>query len=312
MYTIKQAAARAGVSVPVMRAWERRYGVVHPTRTPAGYRVYDERAIARVRAMRHLVDDGWSPNAAAERIKESNPEELETLASPRDAEPRRIESADLQEAFVAAAAALDAARVEGVLDEMFASGSFEQIAEHQLLPALHALGEAWADGRVDVAAEHAASHAVLRRLSGAYQAAGRPAAHAGAVLVGLPPGSRHELGALAFSVVARRAGLPILYLGPDVPLRNWMNAARATAAPAVVIGVVSVGDREAAEEVASALLAADPELIVALGGNGAQGSELAEQRGVLVLPDGVVDAAQRLVGALAAARRTPSAVRPVA
>jgi DNA-binding transcriptional MerR regulator len=311
MYTIKQAAARAGVSVPVMRAWERRYGVVHPTRTPAGYRVYDEPAIARVRAMRRLVDDGWSPNAAAERIKEAAAEELQALVSRPAVEPPAHDSADLRDAFVAAAAALDAARVEAVLDQMFASGSFEQVAEHQLLPALHALGEAWADGRVDVAAEHAASHAVLRRLSGAYQAAGRPAAHAGAILVGLPPGARHELGALAFSVVARRAGLPILYLGPDVPLRDWMNATRATGAPAVVIGVVSEADREAAEDVASALLAADPEVIVALGGSGAQGSELIERRGVLVLPDGVVDAAQRLVAALGA-RRSTMTVRPVA
>ena len=42
MYTIKQAAARTGVSVPTIRAWERRYGVVGPARTTAGYRLYDD------------------------------------------------------------------------------------------------------------------------------------------------------------------------------------------------------------------------------------------------------------------------------
>ena len=39
MYTIKQAAARSGVGVSLLRAWERRYGVVHPVRTPSGYRL---------------------------------------------------------------------------------------------------------------------------------------------------------------------------------------------------------------------------------------------------------------------------------
>ena len=42
MYTIKEAAARTGLSVPVLRAWERRYGIVSPTRTAGGYRVYDD------------------------------------------------------------------------------------------------------------------------------------------------------------------------------------------------------------------------------------------------------------------------------
>ena len=42
MYTIKQAAARSGLSVPTVRAWERRYGVVHPERTASGYRLYDD------------------------------------------------------------------------------------------------------------------------------------------------------------------------------------------------------------------------------------------------------------------------------
>src|SRR5215213_3924705 len=68
MYNIKQAAARAGVTVPVLRAWERRYGIVAPERTPAGYRRFDDATVARVRTMRGLVDQGWSPSAAAAAI----------------------------------------------------------------------------------------------------------------------------------------------------------------------------------------------------------------------------------------------------
>src|SRR6185436_8918922 len=68
MYTIKEAAARTGLTVPVLRAWERRYGVVSPTRTPGGYRVYDEAALGRLRTMRRLVDDGWTASAAAAAV----------------------------------------------------------------------------------------------------------------------------------------------------------------------------------------------------------------------------------------------------
>jgi hypothetical protein len=134
------------------------------------------------------------------------------------------------------------------------------------MPAVVALGDAWAAGRIDVAAEHLASHAVLRRLAAAYQAAGRPNTEKGSILVGLPPGSRHELGGLAFAVAARRAGLPILYLGPDLPIEDWVATAERVGARAAVIGSVTPGDRPAAQRVASALLAAHPGLLIAFGG----------------------------------------------
>lgn len=133
------------------------------------------------------------------------------------------------------------------------------------MPALVVLGEAWASGRIGVAVEHAASHAVHRRLSAAFQAAGNAAADGG-VLVGLPPGARHELGALAFAVAARRAGLPTLYLGPDLPVADWVAAARRIGARAAVIGAPTPADGPAAVDVATALHADDPVLAIAIGG----------------------------------------------
>jgi len=68
MYTIKETAARTGIPVALLRAWERRYGVVEPSRTGGGYRLYDDASIDRLRTMRRLVDDGWSPSVAAAAI----------------------------------------------------------------------------------------------------------------------------------------------------------------------------------------------------------------------------------------------------
>ena len=68
MYTIKEAATRAGLTPTVARAWERRYGVVEPARTSSGYRLYDEAAIERLRTMRLLVEDGWTASAAARAV----------------------------------------------------------------------------------------------------------------------------------------------------------------------------------------------------------------------------------------------------
>ena len=299
MYTIKQASTRSQVSIPLLRAWERRYGIVEPARTAAGYRLYDDAAVDRIRTMRRLVDAGWSPSTAAAAILSGEPIVLPARdEAAAELEPGSSSSgspdASLVRQFVAAAADLDIDGLEHVLDEMFAAGSFEFVADGHVLPALNAVGDAWAAGRLDVASEHAASHAVLRRLAAAYQAAGRTTDTDGVVLVGLPPGVRHELGALAFSTAARRAGLPVVYLGPDLPVEDWVATARRTNARAAVIGVVATSDVEPARSVAAALRRAGPELAIFFGGRTAAragaGPSPVAGRPAEVLPDGLVDA----------------------
>ena len=300
MYTIGQAAIRAGVSVPLLRAWERRYGVVRPERTASGYRLYDEASIERLRAMRELVDAGWSPAQAARHIEVEGVPASTTGPSRESASatPSPTPAGGLAAAFVDAAAAMDEPRVESVLDELFASGSFERVVDDRLMPALRALGEAWASGTVSVAAEHAASHAVLRRLSAAFQATGTVAVGR-PVLVGLPPGSRHELGALAFATAVRRRGIGVVYLGPDVPLQSWVDAVRWTKARAIAVGAPTIDDLDAAQEIANVGLALDG-IVVAIGGGAASDVTIPD---VLRLPDGIGAAAKALGDALAPAGR---------
>jgi MerR family transcriptional regulator, light-induced transcriptional regulator len=315
MYTIKEAAARTGVPVPLLRAWERRYGVVTPTRTAGGYRLYDDRALERLKSMRRLVDEGWTASVAAAAILDGSAPAAPTAAASDPAVPAERPAAsdasrrELLEPFVDAAISLDAAALEAVLDRMLATGSFEAVADAILLPALEAVGDAWADGRLSVAGEHAASHAVLRRLAAAFQAAGRPASVRGSVLVGLPPGSRHELGALAFAVAARRAGLPILYLGPDLPVADWIATANRARARAVVIGSPTAADVGPAAAVAAGLAERAEPLLIAFGGRMAEvAADAASVDGAfvrarpLVLPDRLVDAVDALRAALPGAR----------
>ena len=75
VYTIRHASVLTGVPVATLRAWERRYGVVHPARTDAGYRLYDERALQVLSAMAELVSAGWSPRQAAEQVAAADVED---------------------------------------------------------------------------------------------------------------------------------------------------------------------------------------------------------------------------------------------
>lgn len=298
MYTIKQASARSGVGIPLLRAWERRYGVVQPVRTPAGYRLYDEEAIDRLRAMRRLVEAGWSPREAAARIRGLASEAVRSLASGQaEADGAAAGSsgqAELVGRIVTAAGDLDRTTLEGALDEAFAAARFEAAAQGVILPAMVGVGEAWARGDLDVGAEHAVSAAVLRRLGAAFQAAGT-AARGSTVLVGLPPGSHHELAALAFATAARRGGMDVVYLGADVPVASWLRVATDTGAAAIVVGAVMETDATSAGEVLAALAGQQPEIVRAVGGRHAAD---VPGDGHLILPDDLAQAAAALEAAL--------------
>lgn len=298
MYTIKQASLRSGVGVPLLRAWERRYGVVQPLRTPSGYRLYDEEAIQRLRAMRRLVDAGWSPRDAAPRVLATTLDRLGELGAPRVAEgateTASAETARIARAIAEAAAGMQQEVVEALLDETFASARFEVAMEEVIFPALLEIGAAWARGDLDVGAEHAASAAVLRRLGAAFLAAGgRP--DGPTVIVGLPPASRHELAALAFATAARRRGMRVVYLGPDVPVESWLAAVRDTSAAAAVLGAVMLRDADAAATVFTALERNAPDVLRVVGGRHADAVAVGQQ---LVLPDRLSDAVEALRTAL--------------
>src|SRR4051794_10610904 len=291
MYTIKQASRLTGVSETSLRAWERRYGLVVPHRNDSGYRLYDEEALAAVSTMRRLVHDGWSPAEAADAVlKGTVPPALDDVAGAETSHGLQQPNAvTYMQRFLTSAAQMDTAGIEDSLDGGFALGSFEHVVDSWLFPTLEALGEGWARGEIDVAGEHASSHAAHRRLSAAFDAAGSRS-RGPAVVVGLPSGSQHDLGALAFATATRRRGMDVLYLGANVPVSSWEAAVRSRDARAAVLSVVTPEDRPAAVAVAERLLGGVPVPLVCAGG--ASAANLAG--GVQTLPSSIGSAAQEL------------------
>ncbi len=304
MYSIKQASIRSGVSVPLIRAWERRYGVVNPTRTPSGYRLYDDSSIATLTRVRELTESGWSASEASRAILAG---EVSVTSTVPPGHPPQVESTgsrqvDLIGRFLEAVTDMDSAATSAVLDELFAQGSFESIVDDLLMPALAAVGAAWAEGRLDAAAEHAASAAIHRRLSALYEAAA--VMGDSSVVVGLPPGGRHELGALSFAVALRRLGVGVLYLGADVPVTSWLHVVKQHRTRVVVLGVVLETEQAAALSVAEALRGAGFSPVFAVGGRSASW-EGAREAGIVVLPERIAAAAMeasRLAAGTPAAR----------
>jgi DNA-binding transcriptional MerR regulator len=258
MYTVGRAAELTGIPRETLRKWESRYGVVRPSRSEGGYRMYDDGALRRLAAMRDLVDAGWSPREAAARVL------ARTDGAGPAAEPP--DGAGDVDALARAAAEMDPQLLGQALADGLPGDDLEAEVDRWLLPSLTRLGLAWRDGRVTVAGEHFASAGVQRRLAQLFEAVPEPEASAPHVVVGLARGSRHELGVLAFAALLRHHGVRVTYVGGDLPGEAWLSTVRALSPEAVVVGVPIADDVPAVREVVSTLVAHAPGVLVGVGG----------------------------------------------
>ena len=269
MYTIKRASEMTGLTEGTLRVWERRYGIVKPMRSEGGYRLYDDDAIRTISLVPGLVQQGWSPkNASAEIIRRREDGRHFPVAPPEVTATREIAEVDLRfRGLVAAAAALDPVAADRELDIHLDPTRFEDVADSWLMPAVRALGTAWSDGLVTIAGEHLVTRAIARRLATAYDIAGRNAQSGGRRLViGLPPGQTHEIGLMAFAVLARRAGMSTTYLGADLPSGDWAIAASRLVPDAIVLSIAREEDLRGLNAVATTVRAHAPGVRIAVGG----------------------------------------------
>src|SRR4051794_27106093 len=65
---IGELSRRVGVSDHLLRAWETRYGLLHPSRSSGGYRLYSEADADRIRRMKEHLAAGLSAAEAAHAV----------------------------------------------------------------------------------------------------------------------------------------------------------------------------------------------------------------------------------------------------
>jgi DNA-binding transcriptional MerR regulator len=222
---IGELARRTGVSPELLRAWEQRYGLLQPTRTAGGFRLYSTADEARVRRMQRHVSDGLAAAQAAQLILSGEP--VETTAPPAAA-LLDDEASTLAESLDG----LDEPAANSALDRLFSAYTVEAVLQRVVIPYLQRLGQRWETGEVSVAQEHFASNLIRGRLLGLAQGWGQGRGPA-AVLACLP-GELHELGLLVFGVALRRRGWRITYLGTNSPIDAVADVTRSLP-PAVVV-----------------------------------------------------------------------------
>jgi DNA-binding transcriptional MerR regulator len=229
---IGELARRTGLSPEVLRAWEQRYGLLRPERSPGGFRLYTDLDERRVRRVQQLIAAGVSAGEAARRALEPR-----TGADPSDA-PTVLE--DLAGRLSTALDRFEDEAAHRAFDELLAAFAVETVLRDAVLPYLRRLGERWERGEVSVAQEHFASNLIRGRLLGL--ARSWDAGTGPGLVLACPAGERHDLPLIIFGIVAARRGWRITFLGGDTPFETLEDAA-ASARPALVVLSFATGER---------------------------------------------------------------------
>lgn len=306
---IGELSRRVGVSADVLRAWERRYGLLSPSRSASGQRLYSLDDERRVQRMRARMAEGYSAQVAARMALAQDPREAR-VAEKRGSPAAGPEAAigpgpDGGEALTGSGMPpLDAlsaelrgglyefrdAEANQVLDRLLAAYGIETVVCATVLPLLHEIGDRWARNEVTVAQEHFASALLtgrLRALARGWDQGTGPRA-----LVACPAGEAHDIGLLCFSLLLRQRGYRISYLGASVPSDSLFDAAERLHPDVVVIAAVREEPLWDAYE-GLAELAAGYRLVI--GGAGASAA-LGEHLRVGILPQDPVRAADVIAG----------------
>jgi len=234
-FTIKAVAQATGLSVETLRAWERRYEVVRPSRDSSGRRTYSAADVARLRLLRTATELGHTIS----RLAGLGEEDLAKLVadSGGQARPGPARGQSYVERALDAAEHSDPAGVEEVLTSALALLPPNEVVNTVLVPLVREVGERWHRGEVSIAQEHMVTDIVRRLIisvsRGYLRSEGGPC-----LVLATLSGERHELGILMCSWLAATRRFRTHYLGVDVPPREIARFALEVDARAVLVSLV--------------------------------------------------------------------------
>ena len=214
-YRIHRFSKLTGLSTHVIRAWERRYGLVTPARGANRYRLYNDKDVRLFRYLKAQVDLGTSIGELAEIGRERLLEqaEREYLEASVDPPPSENLVADL----IHALQDNDRVGFERKLNGALAVIPFEEALHRFLLPLQEQVGQLWHDGALGIAQEHYCSNQIKQKIFSAMNQL-RMVEEGPRVVVACPSQEWHEISALTAGYLCASRGCRVHYLGANLPI----------------------------------------------------------------------------------------------
>lgn len=227
-FPMRTVSAITGVNPVTLRAWERRYGLIMPTRTPKGHRIYSQKDIALINRIVGLLDRGISIGQASHSLGKSVTE------AATNQQPQDNPWLPYQERAIDAVVRFDEIHLDTIYNQALALYPIDIVTERLLVPVLITLGKRWEKTDGSIAEEHFFG-AFMRNKLGARFHHRQKKTGGKKLLVCCLPEEHHEIGVMLFSLAAHDHGYRIVYLGPNMPLHELATTASRAGCDGIVL-----------------------------------------------------------------------------
>ena len=266
-HRIHRVAKLTGLSKDVIRVWERRYGLVRPSRSSNRYREYSDEEVALLRFVKAQMEQGATIGSLAVEGHDSLVARMR-IATPVSAEDQKPHERLLDD-LMGSLDPLDKAGFERRLNGAVAVIPFEEAVQRILLPLQRRIGELWHQGLLHIAVEHYVTKIVQQKLFSVMNQL--PVNEVGPrVLIACPEGETHEIGAQAVAYIAAAKGCHVYYLGPSLPHSDLVTFCEKIKPDLVLLSLTEVKPEAAALQQLKELEQLATRWSVAVGGQGAR------------------------------------------
>jgi DNA-binding transcriptional MerR regulator/methylmalonyl-CoA mutase cobalamin-binding subunit len=226
LYPIRTVSSLTGVNAITLRAWERRYGLIKPVRTPKGHRLYTQEDIDLIQQIVEQLEKGVSIGQVRDLVASTGTHgKTEKKTDTWNVYQRRLINAIVR---------FDANSLDQTYNDALSLYPVELVTRRLILPLLKTLGDRWENAQGSVAEEHFFG-AYLRNKLGARFHHQSLRSHGPKLIAACFPGEHHEAGLMLFCLSAMNHDCQLVYLGADTPLMELIEPAQRTDAQGILL-----------------------------------------------------------------------------
>ena len=235
LYPIRTVSAATGVNPVTLRAWERRYGLLKPLRTPKGHRLYTKDHIETIRKVVALLEQGMAIGQVMPLLADTT-----VLAESGTQKARPMDDVwqGYRTRLLDGINSFDPKALDHVYAETLSLYPVDSVTTRLTIPVLETLGARWKTEAAGIGAEHFFNAYLRNKIGARFHHMG--ALHHGPRLItACVPGELHETGLLLFCLSALSHGFRLIYLGANLPLEQLPEIVARSAADAVTLSSVT-------------------------------------------------------------------------
>jgi len=224
-FPIRAVSEITGVNSVTLRAWERRYGLIKPMRTPKGHRLYNKQDIELIQEILDRLSQGMSISQIARDILDK--------ASMDEGEYTDVWGQYCQH-MIEAVSRFDEHALEAVYNDAMSLYPVDVVTTRLIMPLLEELGKRWQKKSGSIAEEHFFSVYLRNKLGARFHHQNLRNSGPKLIMACLP-GEHHEFGILLFALTAHSKGYQVILLGADLPATELIQVAQRTDSQGIVL-----------------------------------------------------------------------------